>query len=50
MAETDATRVVHALTGADVLSFLQGIVSNDVMRLEHAPGLVWAALLTPPGK
>lgn len=50
MAEIDETRVIYALTGADVLTFLQGIVSNDVLRLAQAPGLVWAALLSPQGK
>ena len=48
--ETDPTRVVYSLEGADVLPFLQGIVSNDVLRLDKGPGLVWAALLTPQGK
>jgi folate-binding protein YgfZ len=39
-----------ALTGADALPFLQGLVSNDVLRLAKGPGIVWAALLTPQGK
>lgn len=50
MGETDENRVVFSLTGADVLTFLQGIVSNDVLPLAKGPGLVWAALLTPQGK
>lgn len=50
IGETAADRRVFALTGADSLPFLQGLVSNDVLPLAHAPGLVWAALLTPQGK
>jgi tRNA-modifying protein YgfZ len=34
----------------DALSFLQGLVSNDLRPLEAGPGIVWAALLTPQGK
>ena len=42
-------RAVLELAGADRVSFLQGLVSNDVAQA--APGrLVWAALLTPQGK
>ena len=38
-----------AVTGEDRVSFLQGLVSNDVALV--APGrAVWAALLTPQGK
>jgi folate-binding protein YgfZ len=42
-------RGVIAVTGDDRVSFLQGLVSNDVTaaRPGHA---VWAALLTPQGK
>ncbi|KIC47462.1 aminomethyltransferase [Ruegeria sp. ANG-S4] len=36
------------LTGADTDSFLQGLVTNDLARLDE--GLVYAALLTPQGK
>ena len=50
MGETAADRVVWSVTGAEALPFLQGLVSNDVLRLAKAPGLVWAALLTPQGK
>lgn len=50
MAETAPDRVVYALTGADVLPFLQGLVTNDVLPLAKGPGIVWAALLTPQGK
>jgi folate-binding protein YgfZ len=42
-------RAVLAVTGADRVSFLNGLVSNDVALV--APGrAVWAALLTPQGK
>jgi folate-binding protein YgfZ len=42
-------RGVVELSGADRVSFLQGLVSNDVAQA--APGrAVWAALLTPQGK
>lgn len=43
-----ARRLVN-LTGADALDFLQGLVTNDVLRLK-APGIVYTALLTPQGK
>ena len=42
-------RAVLRLTGADRVSFLNGLVSNDVALAQ--PGrAVWAALLTPQGK
>jgi len=42
-------RAVVAISGADRVAFLQGLVSNDVS--EAAPGhAVWAALLTAQGK
>jgi folate-binding protein YgfZ len=42
-------RAVLAVTGADRVTFLNGLVSNDVTL--SAPGqAVWAALLTPQGK
>ena len=42
-------RAVIAVSGDDRITFLQGLVSNDVA--EAAPGrAVWAALLTPQGK
>ncbi len=40
------SRTVLAITGADRVAFLQGLVTNDVTR----PGLTYAALLTPQGK
>lgn len=41
-------RHVFRLSGADVRPFLQGLVTNDVSKLDD--GLVYAALLTPQGK
>ena len=42
-------RAVLSVEGEDRISFLQGLVSNDVTLV--APGrCVWAALLTPQGK
>ena len=44
-----AARAVLSVTGADRVSFLNGLVSNDVALAE--PGrAVWAALLTAQGK
>ncbi len=44
-----ARRIVH-FGGKDAVPFLQGLVSNDVLCLQHGPGLVWTALLTAQGK
>jgi len=41
-------RTVFRIGGPDRLDFLQGLVTNDVARLDA--GLVYAALLTPQGK
>ena len=41
-------RTVLKVAGNDHVSFLQGLVSNDVNRLKD--GLVYAAILTPQGK
>lgn len=41
-------RHIFRLFGKDTRSLLQGLVTNDVNKLEH--GLVYAALLTPQGK
>lgn len=49
-AETATGRRLVALAGKDALPFLQGLVSNDVLPLTKAPGIVWTALLTPQGK
>ncbi|MBN8630282.1 MAG: folate-binding protein YgfZ [Rhodobacterales bacterium] len=43
-------RTLWTLTGKDALTFLQGLVTNDLRPLEAGPGIVWAALLTPQGK
>ncbi|WP_434612567.1 YgfZ/GcvT domain-containing protein [Tabrizicola sp. M-4] len=48
--EAATDRRVVTVEGADALPFLQGLVSNDVLRLGKGPGIVWAALLTPQGK
>jgi tRNA-modifying protein YgfZ len=48
--ETATDRSVLSVTGADALTFLQGMVSNDVLPLARSPGIVWTALLTPQGK
>ncbi|MBU9696484.1 folate-binding protein [Rhodobacteraceae bacterium HSP-20] len=48
--EAAQDRRVVAVEGADGLTFLQGMVTNDVLSLGKGPGLVWAALLTPQGK
>ena len=44
-----SNRSVLAVTGAERVSFLQGLVSNDV-ALAAPHRAVWAALLTPQGK
>jgi len=46
---TTARRIIE-VQGADSLTFLQGLVSNDVLPLAKHRGIVWAALLTPQGK
>lgn len=42
-------RAVLAVSGDDRVSFLQGLVSNDIAALAEG-GAAWAALLTPQGK
>lgn len=42
-------RIILSLTGTDRHRFLQGLVSNDLRRLEEA-GLLYAALLNAQGK
>ena len=42
-------RALLRLGGADRVDFLQGLVSNDVKRLEKEPA-IYAALLSPQGK
>lgn len=41
-------RTVFRITGTEAQSFLQGLITNDVTRLDQ--GMVYAALLTPQGK
>ena len=41
-------RQIFEITGADRVSFLQGLVSNDLRKLAQGP--IYAALLTPQGK
>lgn len=41
-------RRILKISGADAHDFLQGLVTNDINRLES--GLIYAALLTPQGK
>lgn len=43
-----ADRTVIAITGDDRISFLQGLITNDVEKAKD--GLIYAALLTPQGK
>ena len=43
-------RRLYAVSGADRFSFLQGLVSNDVLGLKMGAGIVYAALLSPQGK
>lgn len=50
IGETAPDRIVWAVTGPDRFRFLQGLVSNDLLPLEKAPGIIWAALLSPQGK
>ena len=41
-------RRIFRLSGSDVTEFLQGLITNDIKRINS--GLVYAALLTPQGK
>ncbi len=43
-----SARKIYRFTGSDARSFLQGLVTNDVDKVDQ--GLVYAALLTPQGK
>lgn len=42
------SRAIHHISGTDAESFLQGLITNDIARLDQ--GLVYAAILTPQGK
>lgn len=48
--ETATGRHLVCVTGDDALTFLQGLVTNDLLPLDAGPGLVWAAVLSPQGK
>jgi len=48
MTPTAPTRRILRLSGKDTRDFLQGLVTNDVGKVEN--GLVYAAILTPQGK
>ncbi|WP_281966908.1 YgfZ/GcvT domain-containing protein [Roseovarius nanhaiticus] len=41
-------RSIHQITGADAPQFLQGLITNDVLKAAQGP--VYAAILTPQGK
>ncbi|SFJ20963.1 YgfZ/GcvT domain-containing protein [Celeribacter neptunius] len=45
---TETARTVIEISGEDRMHFLQGLITNDVKRLET--GALYAALLTPQGK
>ena len=42
-------RALLSVSGPDRFSFLQGLISNDMQKVESG-GAMWAALLTPQGK
>lgn len=44
-----ANRAVLSVSGDDAVPFLQGLVSNDVERVNETTA-IWAAFLTPQGK
>lgn len=46
--EQATDRVILAISGAERIKFLQGLVTNDIAGIDG--GLVYAALLTPQGK
>ncbi len=50
MSERVDGRAVWQVSGADALTFLQGLVTSDVRPLAQGEGVVWTALLTPQGK
>lgn len=41
-------RSIHQITGSDARSFLQGLITNDVAKIDQ--GLAYTAMLTPQGK
>ncbi|HBR36497.1 MAG TPA: folate-binding protein YgfZ, partial [Sulfitobacter pontiacus] len=42
------SRRILRLSGPDTREFLQGLVTNDIRKLDQAP--IYAAILTPQGK
>lgn len=48
MTQIDSNRSLIVVTGPDRVKFLQGLVSNDVSKLDN--DAVYTALLTPQGK
>jgi folate-binding Fe-S cluster repair protein YgfZ len=44
----DPARSLFRITGADRVDFLQGLVSNNLTRLDA--GVVYTAFLSPQGK
>ena len=48
MPNSDSPRRILRLSGKDTRDFLQGLITNDIAKIDH--GLVYAALLTPQGK
>lgn len=48
MTNTGHTRRILRLNGKDTRDFLQGLVTNDINKVDD--GLVYAAILTPQGK
>lgn len=50
IGETATNRHLATVTGKDAITFLQGLLTNDVLPLGQAPGLVWTAFLSPQGK
>jgi folate-binding protein YgfZ len=49
LALADESRGVLALSGEEARAFLQGLVTNDVLKV-GADRAIWAALLTPQGR
>ncbi len=41
-------RCLFEISGPDAVHFLQGLITNDMARLND--GMLWAAILTPQGK
>lgn len=50
IGEATTDRQVWRVTGHDRISFLQGLVSNDLAPLGAGAGIVWTAFLTAQGK